>query len=126
MTRKKIGTGLIEAFGETCEACQGRGVLVHADPVPAATDDDGGRKGGRRRDGRSRGSSDGKARDKTDAKADEKAGAKSDEKADAKADAKADEKTDGKPDQTADEPAGADPEAAGQPTEQVSEQPQPV
>jgi ribonuclease E len=33
MTRKKIGTGLIEAFSETCEHCHGRGLLVHAEPV---------------------------------------------------------------------------------------------
>ena len=28
MTRKRIGTGLLEAFSETCEHCQGRGLLV--------------------------------------------------------------------------------------------------
>ena len=45
MTRKKIGTGLLEAFGETCPQCDGRGVLVHTDPVPVDKgDDDGGRR----------------------------------------------------------------------------------
>jgi ribonuclease E len=33
MTRKRIGTGLLEAFSENCEHCQGRGVVVHHDPV---------------------------------------------------------------------------------------------
>ena len=44
MTRKRIGTGLLEAFSETCEHCQGRGVIVHEQPVEAKrSDDDGGR-----------------------------------------------------------------------------------
>ena len=33
LTRKKLGTGLVEAFSTPCEHCQGRGLLVHADPV---------------------------------------------------------------------------------------------
>ncbi|HEU0257738.1 MAG TPA: Rne/Rng family ribonuclease [Microbacteriaceae bacterium] len=33
MTRKKIGLGLLETFGEPCEVCAGRGVVVHHDPV---------------------------------------------------------------------------------------------
>ena len=33
MTRKRIGTGLLEAFSEPCEACQGRGLHVHEEPV---------------------------------------------------------------------------------------------
>jgi len=33
MTRKRIGTGLLEAFSETCEHCQGRGLLVSHEPV---------------------------------------------------------------------------------------------
>lgn len=32
MTRKKIGVGLIETFGETCECCGGRGMIVHEEP----------------------------------------------------------------------------------------------
>ena len=28
MTRKRIGTGLLEAFSETCEHCHGRGVII--------------------------------------------------------------------------------------------------
>jgi ribonuclease E len=38
MTRKRIGSGLLESFSETCEVCNGRGVkvsLVHAhEPAP--------------------------------------------------------------------------------------------
>ncbi|OLF08805.1 ribonuclease E/G [Actinophytocola xinjiangensis] len=33
MTRKRVGTGLLEAFGTTCEHCKGRGVLISIDPV---------------------------------------------------------------------------------------------
>ena len=33
MTRKKVGTGLLEAYSSTCEHCKGRGVLVSAEPV---------------------------------------------------------------------------------------------
>jgi ribonuclease E len=33
MTRKRVGQGLLESFSETCEACNGRGVKVHLDPV---------------------------------------------------------------------------------------------
>ncbi len=35
MTRKKVGTGLLEAFSQPCEHCKGRGVLVSTDVVPA-------------------------------------------------------------------------------------------
>jgi ribonuclease E len=33
MTRKRMGTGLLEVFGEQCETCAGRGVVTHDDPV---------------------------------------------------------------------------------------------
>ena len=33
MTRKRVGQGLIEAFSETCNACNGRGIHIHMDPV---------------------------------------------------------------------------------------------
>ncbi|MEN9731425.1 MAG: hypothetical protein RL488_735 [Actinomycetota bacterium] len=32
MTRKKLGMGLLETFSEACEACAGRGVVVHHEP----------------------------------------------------------------------------------------------
>ncbi|WP_210502631.1 Rne/Rng family ribonuclease [Nocardioides xinjiangensis] len=52
MTRKRIGTGLVEAFSENCEHCNGRGVVIKDQPVdPNAKSDDGGegRRGNRRR-----------------------------------------------------------------------------
>jgi ribonuclease E len=33
MTRKRVGTGLLEAFGTTCEHCKGRGVLISTEPI---------------------------------------------------------------------------------------------
>ncbi|GAA4778852.1 Rne/Rng family ribonuclease [Citricoccus nitrophenolicus] len=33
MTRKRMGTGLVEIFSETCEHCSGRGIIVHDMPV---------------------------------------------------------------------------------------------
>ncbi|WP_084338720.1 Rne/Rng family ribonuclease [Actinomadura oligospora] len=33
MTRKRVGQGLLEAFSETCESCNGRGIHVHLTPV---------------------------------------------------------------------------------------------
>ncbi|WP_327113716.1 translation initiation factor IF-2 N-terminal domain-containing protein [Nocardia sp. NBC_01730] len=59
MTRKKLGTGLVEAFSTTCEHCHGRGILVHAYPVePGSGDENAGRtreSGSRRRRGRDKG-----------------------------------------------------------------------
>ncbi|NEW45085.1 Rne/Rng family ribonuclease [Nocardia cyriacigeorgica] len=56
MTRKKLGTGLVEAFSTTCEHCHGRGILVHSYPVEPTTAEDGGGRGresgSRRRRGR--------------------------------------------------------------------------
>ncbi|MCW2782890.1 MAG: RNAse [Marmoricola sp.] len=37
MTRKRIGTGLLEAFSEDCEHCKGRGVIVHETPIEPST-----------------------------------------------------------------------------------------
>ena len=36
LTRKKLGTGLIEAFSTPCPHCAGRGILLHSDPVDSA------------------------------------------------------------------------------------------
>ena len=33
LTRKRLGTGLVEAFSTTCTHCAGRGILLHSDPV---------------------------------------------------------------------------------------------
>ncbi len=60
MTRKRVGSGLIEVFSETCEACGGRGIIVHSDPVDKGGNgqehhDNGGSSTGRGSTGRSRG-----------------------------------------------------------------------
>ncbi|MFV2216330.1 ribonuclease E/G [Actinomadura sp. LOL_016] len=45
MTRKRVGQGLLEAFSETCESCNGRGIHVHLTPVePKADKEVGGRR----------------------------------------------------------------------------------
>ena len=56
MTRKRIGTGLLEAFSEDCDRCQGRGLILHDQPVESTnrSDDSRGRRG---RGGRERGRS---------------------------------------------------------------------
>lgn len=33
LTRKRLGTGLLETFATPCEACDGRGFIMHPDPV---------------------------------------------------------------------------------------------
>ncbi len=62
MTRKRIGTGLVEAFSENCQHCQGRGVVIQDTPVEPKTVDDGDRRSGRRTgrggNGRGRGQDD--------------------------------------------------------------------
>ena len=42
MTRKKIGTGLLEAFTTECPHCHGRGVELHEMPVESQKQPDGG------------------------------------------------------------------------------------
>ncbi|EON24806.1 ribonuclease G [Nocardioides sp. CF8] len=56
MTRKRIGTGLLEAFSSDCDHCQGRGVVITSEPVePKGEGDDGDRRSsGRRNRGRGR------------------------------------------------------------------------
>ncbi|HEX6196416.1 MAG TPA: Rne/Rng family ribonuclease [Jiangellaceae bacterium] len=54
MTRKRIGSGLFEAFTEVCEHCNGRGVHVHVEPVepsakPSGQSGRSDRRGRRRR-----------------------------------------------------------------------------
>ncbi|HET8716512.1 MAG TPA: Rne/Rng family ribonuclease [Nocardioidaceae bacterium] len=58
MTRKRIGTGLLEAFSEACEHCGGRGLLVHHEPIEPGKKDDGDSRRGRR-GGRAKGKGDG-------------------------------------------------------------------
>lgn len=39
MTRKRMGTGLLEVFSEPCEACAGRGAIVHDHPLKGRAGD---------------------------------------------------------------------------------------
>ena len=58
LTRKRLGTGLIEAFSATCPHCSGRGITLHADPVDSAptigrkSESGGGRRGRRSKKGK--------------------------------------------------------------------------
>jgi len=47
MTRKRIGTGLLEAFSENCDHCGGRGLILHDEPKESRRRDGGrGNQGG--------------------------------------------------------------------------------
>ncbi len=37
LTRKRLGTGLVEAFSSQCPHCAGRGILLHGDPVDSTS-----------------------------------------------------------------------------------------
>ena len=52
LTRKRLGTGLIEAFSTQCPHCAGRGIMLHGDPVDTMSamsrkSESGGRRGKR-------------------------------------------------------------------------------
>ena len=51
MTRKRIGTGLLESFSHDCTVCHGRGVVIEEAPVEPKQPEEEGRRGRR---GRSR------------------------------------------------------------------------
>ena len=48
LTRKKVGTGLAEAFTKVCDTCHGTGSLRFDEPVDTQTQADGGERQGRR------------------------------------------------------------------------------
>lgn len=55
MTRKRLGTGLVEAFSTTCEHCNGRGIIVHSEPIESKPQEESSRSqsgGSRRKRGR--------------------------------------------------------------------------
>ncbi|MGO1950895.1 MAG: ribonuclease E/G, partial [Mycobacteriaceae bacterium] len=55
MTRKRLGAGLVETYSTECEACAGRGIIVHEDPVEHDEhdeDDDKSHKSGKGHRGR--------------------------------------------------------------------------
>jgi ribonuclease E len=45
MTRKRIGTGLLETFSKPCECCDGRGLTTTSEPVPVPARETGERRG---------------------------------------------------------------------------------
>ena len=45
MTRKRVGEGLVEAFSTPCEACEGRGFIVHHHPVETSGGDSSSKTG---------------------------------------------------------------------------------
>lgn len=101
MTRKKIGTGLAEAFTETCEVCKGRGFEIHDMPVESQTQADGGDRRSRR--GRGRGGHSNSGHHPASEHGHESASEKSGDKETAKAsDRDADKETDKEPDKPAD------------------------
>lgn len=66
MTRKRLGTGLLEAFSTTCTHCAGRGIIVHANPVEVRQDDSSNSDGGgSRRSRRNRRKSEGSSADQS-------------------------------------------------------------
>jgi ribonuclease E len=94
MTRKRIGTGLLEAFSEPCEHCKGRGLVLHQEPVEPKPATEGGSS--RRRGKRGGTGSDAKSAKKSSSR--RKSGNGSSDKAE-KADKpseKADNKSSGK------------------------------
>ena len=55
MTRKRVGSGLVEVFSEPCEHCGGRGIVVHSEPIDrGGSSDAAGAPGGGSRSGRGR------------------------------------------------------------------------
>ncbi|MEU0088960.1 Rne/Rng family ribonuclease, partial [Kribbella sp. NPDC006257] len=51
MTRKRIGTGLLEAFSENCDHCGGRGLILHDEPKESRRRADDGRSRGGQQNG---------------------------------------------------------------------------
>ena len=48
MTRKRLGTGLVETFSTECECCNGRGIIIHQYPVDEAEEDQRSKHSGRK------------------------------------------------------------------------------
>ncbi|HEY1133546.1 MAG TPA: Rne/Rng family ribonuclease, partial [Nocardioides sp.] len=59
MTRKRIGTGLVEAFSENCSHCQGRGIVLHDHPIEPKGGGNDNRGGGNNRGNGDNGGGDG-------------------------------------------------------------------
>ena len=48
MTRKRLGTGLVETFSTECECCNGRGIIIHQYPVEEAENEQRSKHSGRK------------------------------------------------------------------------------
>ena len=48
MTRKRLGTGLVETFSTECECCNGRGIIIHQYPVDEAEEEQRSKHSGRK------------------------------------------------------------------------------
>ncbi|MEV4643792.1 translation initiation factor IF-2 N-terminal domain-containing protein [Saccharopolyspora sp. NPDC049357] len=104
MTRKRVGTGLLEAYSSTCEHCRGRGLMVSTEPINhqhggggngGGNAQSGGGNGGRRN--RNRGKQQDTDQQAPEPKAEQKTESKPEPKAEVKADAKPESKPDTKP-----------------------------
>lgn len=65
MTRKRIGTGLLEAFSENCDHCGGRGLILHDEPKESRRRQDDGRSRGQQQHTHNEPKSDGEVAKKT-------------------------------------------------------------
>ncbi|QVQ51936.1 Rne/Rng family ribonuclease [Spiractinospora alimapuensis] len=52
MTRKRVGQGLLEAFSQTCDCCNGRGLIVSPDAPEAKQSGSGAQAGGKKKKGK--------------------------------------------------------------------------
>ncbi|WP_406692375.1 translation initiation factor IF-2 N-terminal domain-containing protein [Saccharopolyspora sp. ID03-671] len=94
MTRKRVGTGLLEAYSSTCEHCRGRGLMVSTEPIHHQHGNGGGGNGGGNQNGNGGGRRNrnrGKQQDTEQQAPEPKAAEKSSEKAAEKAAEKAPE-----------------------------------
>jgi ribonuclease E len=113
MTRKRISTGLLEAFSHACEQCQGRGVVIEGEPVDPKKHEEHqhgsngsrssrrasgrrrGRRGGGEGDGDHQGDESAESSDTAgDGKGDSAASDTSDQQSEAKAEPKAESRSD--------------------------------
>ncbi|MEV4734102.1 translation initiation factor IF-2 N-terminal domain-containing protein [Saccharopolyspora sp. NPDC049426] len=141
MTRKRVGTGLLEAYSSTCEHCRGRGLMVSTEPINhqhggggngGGNAQSGGGNGGRRN--RNRGKQqdtdqqapEPKAEQKTESKPEPKAEVKADTKPDTKPEPKPEPKVEAKPEERKPEPAPVEPKAEEPKAVEPKPEPEPV
>ncbi|TDC94404.1 Rne/Rng family ribonuclease [Saccharopolyspora aridisoli] len=121
MTRKRVGTGLLEAYSSTCEHCRGRGLMVSTEPINhqhgnggggggGGNAQSGGGSGGRRN--RNRGKQQDSDQQAPEPKAEQKAEQKTESKPEPKAEVKPDTKPEPKAEERKPEPAPVESKAA--------------